>query len=191
MKRTHRWFPLWGGILLAIPVIGCTGGMLGSVKGGTSSALQLPIFGLFIYAWLVMLCNRTDTTVDGEGATIRNGPIWCGALPLLRIERRSVKCLLFRCGRGEKYVTHYFSTAEVHDGRLLDLCGPYPKPELARRDSLEIARIWARPDSPVDTTATFTYASFNRRRAALITLGWGGAFIAALLWAAYVEIYLR
>ena len=66
--------------------------MLASVKDGTSSALQFPIFGLFIYAWLVMLCNRTDTMVDGEGATIRNGPIWCGALPLLRVERRSVKC---------------------------------------------------------------------------------------------------
>jgi hypothetical protein len=165
--------------------------MLASVKGGTSSPLQLPIFGLFIYAWLVMLCNRTDTAVDSEGATIRNGPVWCGALPRLRVERSQVKSLMFRRGAGEKGRTNYFAAAELRDGRSIDICGPYDKPQPAAADAHEIARVWAWPYKPVDLTANYTYATFHRRRTVLIVLGWGGAFIAALLWGAYVEIYLR
>jgi len=191
MKRTHRWFPRWGGVLLAVPVLAGTGGMLASVHGGTSSAWQLPIFGLFIYGWLVMLCNRTDTDVDGEGATIRNGPIWCGARPRVRVERSQVRNLMFRRGAGEKGITQYFATAELHDGRSIDLSGPYDQLGPAKADSHEIARIWGWPRQPLDVTATYTHATFNRKRAVLITLGWGGAFVAALLWGAFTEIYLR
>jgi hypothetical protein len=81
-------------MLLGVPVIGGTAGVTLSLLDGSTSFLQMPVFGIFVYLWLVTLFNRTEIEVATSGGWVRSGPLPSGYERERRIERSAVNRLL-------------------------------------------------------------------------------------------------
>lgn len=160
--------------------------MVASVVDGSSSYLQLPLFGLFIYGWLIFLVNRTKSEITPAGAVVRNGPIWSGSISEHRIAREHVVSLFVREEHAAKHGMSYYTTVQLTSGQWVDLAGPSDSPDDPIADARQIARLWSRPDE-IRVYATFP-PKINRKRTVVIMLGWLGAFVAALLWAAFVDL---
>jgi len=183
-KKSKRWQPLWAAILFAIPVIGGTTGVVLSALDGSSSFWQLPLFGVFVYIWLMVLLNRNEIEVDGDGAWVRNGPLFSGFEPEQRIQRADVSRLCVRIQAGPKGSTEYVACVEQSDGARIDLLGPYWTEEEARKVAAEVAATWGWPGEVKADRGVKPM-----RRQGWVIVGWGMAVVLGIVWAAVVEIY--
>lgn len=183
-KKSKRWLPLWAAILLAVPVIGGTTGVVLSALDGSSSFWQLPLFGVFVYVWLMVALNRTEIEVDGDGAWVRTGPLFSGFEPERRIQRADVSRLWVRIQAGPKGATEYVACVEQAGGGWMDLLGPYWKQEQAAKVAAEVAETWGWPGE-----VTAEWRVKRNPRLGWVIVGWGTTILLGFIWAAVVEIY--
>lgn len=183
-RLSKRWVPWWAALLLGIPVVGGTTGVVLSALDGSTSFLQLPLFGVFVYVWLMTLLNRTELAVDSEGAWIRTGPLWSGYRRAQRVEKARVTRLLVRVQQGYKGVREHFACVEEVGGEWHDLVGMYYEPEPAAEVVRRVAATWG-----VTANPTVEWRVQRIMRQGWVVLGWGLAVLVGFVWATVVEIY--
>lgn len=183
-RKSRRWLPLWAALLLAFPALGGTAAVVFSALDGSSSFWQLPLFGVFVYLWLIVLVNRTWIEVDSAGASVRTGPLFSGFPLERRIRRTGVARLWVRIQAGAKGVTECHVAIEQSDGAWLDLLGPFENQQEAATLAAEVAATWSWPGE-----VTAEWRVKRNLRLAGVIVGWGTAILLGFLWAAVVEIY--
>jgi hypothetical protein len=183
-KTSKRWLPLWAAVLLGLPVMGCTAGVVLSALDGSTSFWQLPLFGVFIYLWLTMLFNRTEVEVTVGGAWVRTGPLPSGFERERRIDLSRVLRVLIRIQSGPKGTHEHYACVEEQGGAWIDLLGPYYEIEEAQRFAAQVVRTWAWTQ-PV----TAEWGIRRNQRLVWVVVGWGGAIVLGFVWAFLVDLY--
>lgn len=182
IREHRRLVPLWVMILAGIPMALMTWGIAGSVMDGSTSVLQLPLFCLLAYLWLMFLLNGNSLEVRGGEAFLRTGPIWSGFVAERRIVKSDVARLFVRGQAGFKGVREHYLTAELAGGEWVDLWGPFYEAAQAQEFAGKVG--WTE-------SVGAEWGVKRNLRLAWVIVGWGLAVAASLAWAGWVEVYLR
>lgn len=186
VTRSKRWVPLWAGIALGIPILGGTTAVALAARDGSASFLQLPLFAIFIYIWLIVLLNRTTIRFNSAGVRILNGPLPSGFEREVYVSRADVSRLIVRSQPGAKGSTDYFATVERQPGSVwVDLLGGFWYQREAQNIAEEVARQWAWPH-PIALERDIPR---HIRRQGLMVIFWSILILLGLVWCAVVEIY--
>lgn len=160
----------------------CSDSRNGLLAGG-------PILGLLVYGCAVLVWGRSDVEVDGHGFRILPGPMPTGAFAEVH-GKEAVRHLFPRYMREmegkNNWVDNYYAAVELTDGRWVNMRGPYRDWGGASFACKEVAAFWK--FSLIDAGRSGFPSGYRDKRGAVVVLLWGGGFVVAMLWGAWVEI---
>lgn len=166
----------------------CVVGFTASWNSKNDLLAGTPMLGMLAYGCMLMIWGRSDVKVDRRGFQVKPGPLPTG----MRMERHTkeeVKHLFPRHLRESEgknnWVDNYYAAVELHDGRWLNLRGPYRDWGAALFACKEVAAYWRFP--LIDAGRSGFPAGYRNLHGGMLVALWGAAFILALLWGAWVE----
>lgn len=193
LRTSSRLMPLWGAIpILVVAVVFSFFGMWSYWNGGDPDWYGWlaggPIFSLLIYGSLVFVCVKGHIEVDGGGIRIGYTPLQVG-VPDRHFPREEITALTLDYLRMGKEGSFWRTGIVLRDGRHIFL------PERFSKEPFAQARVQALQEAlsggiraPLAIESVFSAKRARDWTDAKAVLLWGGAFIAALVWGAAVEL---
>lgn len=143
----------------------------------------------FLMGYLIALgaLNTRRVWLDSAGVRLKNGPLpgtgGDQAIPKESLRQIGHRLNFEREGKGP-LLRYYTAGVETTSGQWIEVLGRFDTPAGSERAAQQIASTLALPVNSVCGPPLGV-----PRSAAWRVIGWGGAFIAALIWGAFVELY--